>query len=130
MKATTAVSHSTAGLPTDLPTSAPLELPQPGQKYSLLDSNYALIGEVAIQMHKNGWYFGAFTSAPGFEKVKALFEEHTEIVNDQVLSLIDDVEQKIAALGLHLLVDGGGRVPPICDVQIGNNSINFHVQQS
>ena len=58
------------------------------------------------------------------EKLKQLFQEHKERVNQNILSELDRVEEEIQSYGLHLMFKN--KVYPLIDIQLMNeNDISF-----
>jgi hypothetical protein len=65
-----------------------------------------------------GEYYGGtidLDGAPG--DVRALFDEFEEIVNGQIFSLLDEVQEKIASLRIRAMFDDGME-SPLRDLQI------------
>jgi hypothetical protein len=62
--------------------------------------------------------------------MKRLFEEYEEIVEGQVLSLLDEIEDKIATLRLQAVFDNGLHAS-ICDLQVfpTTHSVSFKTCQ-
>jgi hypothetical protein len=98
-----------------------------GNCYLLLDKDNEKLGEILVTERKKSWFFGRFSELPAFKILKALFEEHRELVNQQAFSLVEEVEEKIASLGLYLSTANAESVQPILNVQIGSASVNFQV---
>ena|SRR5438128_1618935 len=98
-----------------------------GNSYVLLDKDNQNLGKLTIGEYDKGWFFGEFAELPSFQRVRPLFEEHRELVNQQIFSLTEEVEERIASLGLHLLTPNSELVQAIMNVQIGPSSINFQV---
>jgi hypothetical protein len=60
-----------------------------------------------------------------------LFAELEELVEGQVLSLLDEVEQRICALQMRVRFENGS-VANVCDLQIypSTNSVSFKIPQA
>ena len=99
-----------------------------GRSYRLRDSCNQTLGEVVLERQRDDWRHGSFRESAAFAAIKPLFEEHVELVNNQVFALVDDVESKIAGLGLRLETLQAQAMPAIVDVQIGCDSISFRVK--
>src|SRR5687768_11206510 len=96
--------------------------------YRLLDRSNQHLGDVLLETHQDGWWDGSFREGPGFSSHQALFDEHLRLVDDQVFSLVDDVETRIEALGLRLESPERQQMAPIADVQVGNGTMGFRVK--
>jgi hypothetical protein len=60
--------------------------------------------------------------------VERLFSEYIEAANEQLLSIVGELDEAISALGLHLRSPGKTDLPAIHDVQIGAGGINFRTR--
>src|SRR5262245_7495368 len=62
--------------------------------------------------------------------LRALFAEFEELVEGQVLSLLDDIEARIAATSLRVVFEDGS-VAPVADLQVfpSTNAVSFKVRQ-
>jgi hypothetical protein len=118
------------------PVPANGSIPRPAQRtnlvrvgscYLLLDKDNEKLGEVLVTERKKGWFFSQFSEFPAFNKFKPLFDEHRELVNQQAFSHVEEVEKKIASLGLYLSTANAELVQPVLNVQIGSSSVNFQV---
>ncbi|QDV32145.1 hypothetical protein Spb1_40940 [Planctopirus ephydatiae] len=65
-----------------------------------------LLGEFLVNDDISGAWCGDFTPAPGYSQVRHLFMEWTELVNDQCFSLLDEADDKIAAIGVAAVRKG------------------------
>lgn len=65
----------------------------------------------------DGRYSGRIAVDRMPQPLRLVFEEYEEIVNDQVFSLLDQIEGQIEALSLSA-VFGDGRETPVEDLQI------------
>ena len=99
-----------------------------GQTYRLFDRSNQHVGDVLLETCQAGCWDGSFQEGPAFSAHKALFDEHLQLVNAQVFSLVDDVEGRIEALGLRLETPEGQRMLPIIDAQIGCGTMGFRVK--
>lgn len=102
---------------------------QTEQVVQLHDADGNRIGQVVVENVHGDLVFGRFVPGEGFARVEPLFDEFNELVNDQILSLLDEVDARIDALGLHLRA-ADGPMPAINDVQIGGGTINFRLRAS
>jgi hypothetical protein len=99
------------------------------QALALWDSQDRELGRVVVDRVEGDLVFGRFTPGPGYPAVERLFAEYVEAANDQLLSIVGELDRAVAALGLHLRSpDKGLRLPPICDVQVGEGVITFRVR--
>ncbi|MBN8469543.1 hypothetical protein JYJ95_23825 [Corallococcus exiguus] len=82
----------------------------------LSDAQGKLIGRVSVSAEGSLWSGDIDLSgaAPG---IMSLFTEFEELVNDQVLSLLDDMETQVARLGPRFRV-AGEEALPVEDLQI------------
>jgi hypothetical protein len=97
-------------------TLMPIEI---GDKVDLYYSSGEIFGEFRIVEFKNGSGMGKFTPAPGYERVRHLFSEYNQLIDDQVFLLADEAYRKISALGIW--AQFGGEKFQIDDIQIYNH---------
>jgi hypothetical protein len=73
-------------------------------------------------------YTGTVDLTPMPPQARELFEEFEEIVNGQMLSLVDDVADRIAALRVHAVFDNGDTAE-VRDLQVfpGDGTISFSI---
>jgi hypothetical protein len=86
------------------------------QTIKLVDDSGATLAVAEVDFE--GDHYGGtidITAAP--PAVRALFVEFDEIVNGQMFSFLDEIEDKIAALGIKVLFDSG-RAVPVKDLQV------------
>lgn len=64
-------------------------------------------------------------------QLKRLFEEYEEIVEGQIFSMLDNIEDKICKLGLRVVFDNGA-IASVCDLQVlpSSSSVSFKTRQS
>jgi hypothetical protein len=101
---------------------------QAEQVVQLDDAAGNRIGQMVIDQLEGDLVMGRFVPAEGFARIKPLFDEFNELVDNQILSLLDEVDARIDALGLHLCAEGD-LMPAIYDVQIGGGTINFRLRR-
>ncbi len=92
--------------------------PSAGQEFHLLDAQLRSLGQVMIERRADQLLFGQFVAAPAFATVVHLFRDFEEAVNLQALSVVDELDRAITALGLHLRSTDGSQSLAIHDVQI------------
>jgi hypothetical protein len=91
---------------------------QIGQVVHLVDRQEQQIGQIEIERREENLIFGRFVPGPAFSTVQPLFQEFEEAVNLQALSVIDELDSAIAALGLHLHTLSDSQRIEAHDVQI------------
>ena len=91
-----------------------------GETVAICDSTGEHIGDFRIYDFRIGAWCGTFSPTPAYDHVRHLFVKHTELVNSPGLNLIDEANEKIAALGLWARIDGERF--EIRDVQIYEDS--------
>ena len=72
----------------------------------LIDKSRTIVA--TVQVADEGAHYGGtidLTSAP--PALKKLFDEFEEIVNDQVFSLLDDIQEKIGTFAIKAIFDDG-----------------------
>ena len=82
----------------------------------LIDSAGRLVA-VARVAAAGGRYEGDADLSGAAPEVQALFREFEEVVNDQMFSFLDDVQSRIADLGVVAVFDDQSRTP-VKDLQI------------
>ena len=80
------------------------------QTVQIEDQNRDVIAS-AQDVEDEGRYSGTVDLACMPANLRQVFEEFEEIVNDQVFSLLDELEEKIAALALQVVFPGGHGAP-------------------
>ncbi len=98
------------------------------QVISLYDGQGRDLGRVVVERVEGDLVFGRFTPGPHYPAVASLFAEFIEAANQQLLSVVGELDATIRALGLHLVAPGYPSLPAIEDVQIGDGVITFRVQ--
>ena len=88
------------------------------QVVQLVDRQGQQIGHIEIERREENLIFGRFVPGPAFSTVQPLFQEFEEAVNLQALSVIDEFDTALAALGLHLQTPGDLQCIEAHDVQI------------
>ncbi len=84
----------------------------------LTDRRRRQIGQFTIESRENELIMGRFVPGPAFPAVEQLFRDFEEAANAQALSVVDEFDAKIAALGLCLRSPDGLQRIRIHDVQI------------
>lgn len=96
----------------------------PRPQYLIDDSSTCV---ATLDVAPNGDHFeGAVSLESTPPDLRRLFDEFEEIVEGQVLSLLDAIEEKIGALPLRVVFDNGA-VANVCDLQVfpKTNSVSF-----
>lgn len=88
------------------------------QVVHLVDLQGQQVGQIVIERREDNLVFGRFVPGPTFPTVQHLFREFEEAVNLQALSVVDELDTTIAALGLHLHTPGDSQRIEAHDVQI------------
>ena len=88
------------------------------QRVYLIDAQQRQIGQITIERNEDNLIFGKFVPGSDFSAVKRLFQDFEEAANLQALSVVDELDTEIAALGLHLCTPDGLQRIKIHDVQI------------
>jgi len=87
-----------------------------GDTVALRDKTGEPLGELTVQECRYGAWCGTFAPASGYARVRDLFVEWTRLVNDQCLSLVDTLDEKISTIGISVF--RGSEHLPVSDVQI------------
>lgn len=94
----------------------------------LVDRQGQQIGQIEIERREENLIFGRFVPGPAFSTVQPLFQEFEEAVNLQALSMVDELDTAIAALGLHVQTPGALQRIEAHDVQIwSDGSVTYRV---
>jgi hypothetical protein len=93
----------------------------------LIDHSGHLVATAQVA-DKGTHYGGTIDLRPTPEPLHALFEEFDELVNTQVFSLVDEVDEKISAFGIRAVFDDGREVE-IVDLQVypSTGGVSFKV---
>jgi hypothetical protein len=92
-----------------------------GDKLWLRDARQHSVGQIVLEGSEGGLLSGKFTPGADFAAVKDLFRRFEEAVEAQALSVVDELDTALAALGLHLSSVDGSQSISIHDVQIWND---------
>jgi hypothetical protein len=92
-----------------------------GDKLLLLDAQQHDVGHILLEGSEGGLLHGKFTPGADFAAVKDLFRRFEAAVDSQALSVVDELDTAIAALGLRLESVDRSQSVPIHDVQIWND---------
>ncbi|MFN7139361.1 MAG: hypothetical protein ACK4UN_08490 [Limisphaerales bacterium] len=71
-----------------------------GDRVVLRDKAGEPLGVITVRESRYGAWCGPFTPASGCTDVRDLFVDWTKLVNDQCLSAIDELDVKIAGIGI------------------------------
>lgn len=86
---------------------------------------------VAHVTEQGGHYEGAIDLTQTPPRVRALFEEFEEIVNGQMFSFLDEIEDKIAVLSLKAVLDNNGSEVLVKELQVypGTGDVSFKLAE-
>jgi hypothetical protein len=84
----------------------------------LIDAEQRQLGQITIECMDEDLVLGTFAPGPDFPKVEDLFHNFEEAVNLQVLSIVDELDAQIGALGLRLCPSEESEPIRVYDVQI------------
>jgi hypothetical protein len=101
---------------------------QPSQQIWLSDRQGRDLGQIQIDRVQGDLVFGQFTPGSDYLQVQSLFTEYVEAANEQLLSLVGELDATIRKLGLRLRADNGCDLPGIDDVQIGEGIVTFRTR--
>ena len=77
------------------------------QMVYLVDAHQRQLGQIMVEDNEGDLIFGKFVPDSAFFAVERLFQDFEEAVNIQALSVVDELDTEIAALGLHLCMPTG-----------------------
>jgi hypothetical protein len=83
----------------------------------LMDQDRNVVA-VARVVEEGGRYEGAVDLTRTPVGLRALFEEYEEIVNGQMFSFLDEIEDKITALPLKAALDNNGAEASVRELQV------------
>jgi hypothetical protein len=92
--------------------------PRAGRTLLLLDAQQRQLGQITIERIEGGLIFGKFLPGPAYPAVEHLFHAFEQAADSQALSVVDELDRAIAALGLHFRSPGGAEGTLVHDVQI------------
>lgn len=97
----------------------------------LIDAQQRQIGQVTIERNKGNPILGKFVPGSDFSAMEHLLQDFEEAVNLQALSIVDELDTEIPALGLHLCFPDRSPRIEIHDVQIwSDGSITFRFNEA
>jgi hypothetical protein len=99
-------------------------------KTQIVDQRGNIVAEGNVT-DKGAYFGGKLDLANMPEETRKIFEEFEEIVSGQMLSFLDEIEDKIAGLSLKVILDPGQEIP-VRDVQIfpSNGGFSFRLIES
>lgn len=94
----------------------------------LKDRRGRRLGTILVDRIENGSHRGWFVPDDWPTELRELFEEYDTLINDQVFSVLDEIEAKIDAHGLCVSRGGSESCDPITNVHITpNRRISFRL---
>lgn len=100
-----------------------------GEIFHLLDVHTHFLGTVEIKELKGERVRGRFLAAADFSLYRTLFLEHEEAANAMDMGTVEELDEKIDALGLYLASPDRTRIQGIYLVQImKGEAISFRVR--
>jgi hypothetical protein len=100
------------------------------QHLSLFDSQQRRLGEVVLDREDGSWRSGVFEPSPEFSVVEPLFREHLECANQQLFTHVDELDARIAQLGLRLVTDRGELLQGVASIEIGEGRLSFRSENT
>jgi hypothetical protein len=97
------------------------------QLVTLIDQGRQVVAMAQVA-EQDGSFVGRINLSPMPVQLRRLFEEYEEIVNTQMFSLLDEIEEQIETLHLKVVFEDGHEAA-LADVQIypSTNKVSFQV---
>ena len=102
----------------------------PMHPFSLFDCQHRHLGSVVPDREDGSWYSGPFDPLPAFASVAPLLHEWMDSVNQQLFTHVDELDARIAQLGLRLVSDRGEVLPGVESIQIGAGRLSFRLEKT
>src|SRR5688572_5704629 len=96
-----------------------------GDKLELVDLKGVTYGEILVNKREEKLVHADFTPFPAYAQIRPVFDELEEIVNGQIFSLLDEVCDRIAALGLRVRTRED--FTDVEDLQIFGKGMSFRI---
>ena len=93
------------------------------QTLDLVDAQERRLGTIAVERSEGQVVFGRLTPGPDFGQAASLFRDFETAADSQTLSVVDQIEQLIAALGLRLQAPNSSESFEVRDVQIWSDGV-------
>jgi hypothetical protein len=95
----------------------------------LIDQNAAQVAALDVQF-RDDHFEGTISLDATPPQLRELFEQFEEIVENQLFSLLDDIEEKIAAIALRVVFEDGEEAD-VADLQVfpSTNAVSFKTRQ-
>lgn len=95
----------------------------------LIDQSSSQVAVLNVQF-RNGHFEGTIDLTPTPPELRRLFEQFEEIVEGQMFSLLDDIEEKIGTIPLRAVLTDGTQAY-IGDLQVfpSTKSVSFVIRQ-
>lgn len=99
------------------------------QPTHLIDQSSARVAALDVQF-RDGHFEGTIDLAPTPPQLRQLFEQFEEIVEGQMFSLLDDIEEKIGTIPLRAVFADGTQAY-VADLQVfpSTRSVSFVTRQ-
>src|SRR4051794_11620500 len=86
------------------------------QTVTFIDKDRNLLATARV-VDEGTYYGGVIDLTPTPARLRALFDEFEEIVNGQMLSFLDDIQSRLDALAIQVVLVTGSSVP-VRDLQV------------
>lgn len=96
---------------------------------NLIDASSARVAALDVRFH-DGHFEGAISLDATPPHLRQLFEQFEEIVEGQMFSLLDEIEEKIGAIPLRAVFDDGAEAQ-VADLQVfpRTRAVSFTTRQ-
>ena len=99
-----------------------------GNMYLLKVGMDRVLGKVLVTEVKESLILGELEKGPDFHLFQDLFQEHERAANDQLLSIADEIEDRIQALNPHVSSEKEKVATSVYDLQImGETDVSFRL---
>jgi hypothetical protein len=89
-----------------------------GQTLNMVDPDGRVVGRITLEEQEGDLLCGRFQPEVAFATAAPLFQAFEKAVNAQALSVVDELDRGIDALGFAVTLAGSAQALPIKDLQI------------
>jgi hypothetical protein len=112
--------------------SIPVERPRPvalqqGDILELLDREQQMLGKLVVEKVTDTRAYGDFDPTPAFANLAPLFEELVKAANETRFTDVDEIDLKVATVGLVVKTAQGIRLP-LAFGDFGQGRFSFQLQ--
>jgi len=97
----------------------------------LVDRSNKILGRITVERAEGNLRLGTFTPIDWPTNLQALFHRYDTMINEQILSALDAIEDEIDSYGFGISAEYPSEYTPIFDLQITHdNRVSFRLRST